>query len=227
MNNQPPDLGWTADLGELGFCITFSRSRAPREILSSYRADARRAQLLTRPEALSLYVPGMGGTLLRAGTLGTWGFCFEELGIEGSKPGVLRRLSSGTETISLCYTADGTSIVKHLNDGRLIEKFEPGSPHTAWAEGPLRLARHTQELINEMAGRVNRKEAALHVTGQYVGHYLDRSTLEGKLLTAFLLDADCEPLQITARHHAKERLGRRLAALQPQQPPRDLGNHRA
>jgi hypothetical protein len=187
--------GWTSDIGQRGFTITFSLGLAPEDVLSRYGADAGRAQHLTRPEAWTRYPPNYGGAQLRTGTLERWGFCFEEAGVEGIKTRTLSQLSAETETISFS-TSLGMSSFIYLRDGEGIEAFEPGLPNTLLGDEPFKFWADTQKIMD----RANQttpmapEHAVLQAITKHIRGLLDRTVLEGPLLTAFLSDADRAPM---------------------------------
>ncbi|MFJ5842290.1 DUF6461 domain-containing protein [Streptomyces shenzhenensis] len=103
----------------------------PEEVLARYGADAHTARPLTRQQAAQLADGGLSeGSVLRAGQLGDWSFCFEDYGVMVRMPGPLSALSCGTETLSVLRGGDGMSGFAYWQDGRCAERFEPGAAHT-------------------------------------------------------------------------------------------------
>lgn len=194
MSTDPGIWGWTRDIGQLGFTVTFSLSRSPEEMLSHYGADAGRAQHLTREQAWARYPPNYGGAQLRVGSLGRWAFCFEEAGVEGMKPRTLSGLSKDTEAISFFMAADTSNFI-FLKDGQGIEAFEPGRPETLLGEPPCKFWTESQKIM-ERATKTTPMEpnhAVLQAIAKHTRGLLDRDTLEGPLLTVLLADADRAP----------------------------------
>src|SRR5687768_635188 len=97
VSTDPGIWDWTSDIGQLGFTVTFSLGLSPEEVLSQYGADPGQAEYLSRNDAWNRFGPNRGGSQLRAGTIGRWGFCFEEAGVEGIKARTLSGLSADTE----------------------------------------------------------------------------------------------------------------------------------
>jgi Family of unknown function (DUF6461) len=197
VSTDPGIWGWTGDIGQLGFTVTFSLGRSPEDVLSHYGADPAGAQQLSRDEAWALYRPNYGGAQLRAGTVGRWGFCFEEAGVEGIKPRTLSRLSADTEAIAF-FTTTNTSHFIYLKDGEGVEAFEPGLPETVIGEKPWKFWADTQKITerasqNSLAGPMGPSHAVLQAISKHIRGLLDRATLQGPLLTAFLSDADRAP----------------------------------
>jgi len=187
VSTDPGIWGWTSDIGQLGFTVTFSLGLSPEEVLQAYGADATQARSLSRLDAWNAYPPSVGRSQLRAGTIGRWGFCFEEAGTEGIKPATLTRLSADTETISF-YTAAGTSRFIYLKDGQGVEAFEPGRPETLHGNLPRRFWDNTIKIL-ERAGHPSSmppQHAVLQAIVKHVRGLLDRSVLEGPLLTGIL-----------------------------------------
>jgi hypothetical protein len=191
--------GWTGDIGHLGYTVTFSLGLAPEDVLTQYGADASQARPLTQAEAWAdAWAQEMrdpGGTQLRAGTLGRRGFCFEVAGAEGMKTRTLSRLSAETETIAF-YTNAGTSSFLYLKDSQGIEGFEPGRPETLRGDAPHKFWDATQRIV-ERPGHATPDQpahATLQVIAKYIRGLLDRSLLEGTLLTGYLAEADRAPL---------------------------------
>ncbi|WP_405686427.1 DUF6461 domain-containing protein [Streptomyces sp. NBC_00057] len=130
---------WARDPHAVMWCVTFARGITPEDVLARYGADARTAQFLTRQQAAHLYDSSLPeGSVLRAGALGDWSFCFEDCGVMGMMPGPLSALSYGTETFSVLLGGDGMNGFAHWRDGQCTERFEPGftsasGPPRPWA----------------------------------------------------------------------------------------------
>jgi hypothetical protein len=195
VSSDPGIWSWTDDFGRLGFTVTFSLGRTPEEVLSLYGADPERAEHLSRDGAWIRYPPNVGGAQLRAGTLGRWGFCFEEAGFEGFKARTLSGLSADTETISF-FTSPDTSNFIYLKDSEGVEAFEPGRPETLRGEGPCKFWTETQRIMERTSqtAPISPTRAVLQVITKHIRGPLDRTTLVGPLLTAFLADADRAPM---------------------------------
>ncbi|MGW0825545.1 DUF6461 domain-containing protein [Streptomyces sp. NPDC002845] len=114
------------------WCVTFTRGITPEEILVRYGAAPGHARLLDREQARDIADESRArkaeGTVLRAGSLGDWSFCFEEWGVDGTLTEVLSALSRGTETFSVLLGGDGMNVFAHWQDGKCGELFEPGEP---------------------------------------------------------------------------------------------------
>nr|WSZ96586.1 hypothetical protein OH820_13760 [Streptomyces sp. NBC_00857] len=68
--------------------MTFTQGITPEEVLARYGADPRNAHVLIRQDASHLYDADLlRGSVLRAGALGDWSFCFEDIGIMGKGRG--------------------------------------------------------------------------------------------------------------------------------------------
>jgi hypothetical protein len=196
VSSDPGVWGWTGDVGRLGFTVTFSLGRTAEEVLSLYGADVSEAEELSRDGAWIRYPPNLGGAQLRAGTLGRWGFCFEEAGFEGFKARTLSGLSADTETISFFMSEEGRSSFIFLKDSEGIEAFEPDAPNTLRGDAPCKFWNDTQrilELANQTAPMLP-AHAVLRAITKHIRGPLDRATLEGHLLTAFLPDAYRAPM---------------------------------
>ncbi|MFV2104759.1 DUF6461 domain-containing protein [Micromonospora sp. LOL_024] len=116
---------WAEDPRLVMWCVTFTRAITAPDALARYGADPQVARLLDRDQANSLYAATtQEGSVLRAGSLGMWSFCFEEHGITGAMSGTCTALSEGTETLSLLHGADGMNSFAHWRDGRRVERFE-------------------------------------------------------------------------------------------------------
>ncbi|GAB2744529.1 hypothetical protein GCM10027072_45590 [Streptomyces bullii] len=76
---------WAEDPRVPGFCITFTRDRPPETVLAAYGADTRRASVLIMQETADAFPIRAGGTLLRAGMLARWGFCYEEWSLKAPR----------------------------------------------------------------------------------------------------------------------------------------------
>jgi len=195
VSSDPGIWGWTGDVGRLGFTVTFSLGRTAQEVLALYGADPGQAEPLTRDGAWIMYPPNNGGAQLRAGTLGRWGFCFEEAGFEGFKARTLSGLSADTETISFFNSAGKSSFI-YLKDSEGIEAFEPGLPETLRGDEPCKFWTATQKIMerDSQTGPILPAHAVLQAITKHIRGPLDRATLEGPLLTVFLPDADRAPM---------------------------------
>lgn len=219
--HQPsPGLGWTALHPTFTFTATLGRT--PYHVLAAYGADPGRARLLTRDEVHGKDMDSEGGTLLRAGMLAEWAFCFEDGEPEGIKDRVLCDLSTGTETLTVFHGGDGMDVFQHFADGREVESFEPGMRTTERGEAPRGFARKVDDRLE--AGRVTDSVAALEVLADHVGAVPDRTLLDGPLLTVFLPDSrrhrEPPPLPVTGPD--RSRLGRCLGPVHPSpRPPQE------
>ncbi|MBQ0825277.1 DUF6461 domain-containing protein [Streptomyces tagetis] len=188
--SSPTQWAWAADPGMGMWCASLTRGITPHDVLARYGADSRTARLLTRQQAAQL--SGTEGSVLRAGTLDAWAFCFEEYGLMGAMPGPLSALSQGTETFSVLRGGDGMNSFAYWRDGQCIERFEPGfagtrppAPHPWWDMVQQQL----DAAGTEYPGLVPvLKAVALHTDA-----VLDTDTLNGPLLTLLLDDNSRTP----------------------------------
>lgn len=188
MNSASGIWGWTDDIGRLGFTLTLSMGLAAHDVLERYGVPAAGIELLTREQSWSR-LPVGNATQLRAGTLGRWGFCFEERGTVGIRTSTLLRLSVDTETIAF-LVAEGDGSFVHIKDGEGVEAFGSGVPAALRGTAPQTFWSATQKIIQAMArsGPVTPAHAVLQAIAKHVRAALDRQTLEGPLLTGFLAD---------------------------------------
>ncbi|MTK05190.1 DUF6461 domain-containing protein [Micromonospora sp. CP22] len=178
---------WAEDPCLVMWCVTFTRAITAPDVLARYGADPRVARLLDRDEANSLYAEtAQEGSMLRAGSLGMWSFCFEEHGITSAMSGTCATLSEGTETLSVLRGADGMNGFAHWRDGRRVERFEPGMtvtkpqpPHPWWDAVEVHLATRPSPH--------SRLVPVLEVVAAHIGAALDSRTVDGPLLTAALV----------------------------------------
>ncbi|MFE7410480.1 DUF6461 domain-containing protein [Streptomyces laurentii] len=175
------------------WCVTFTYGIGPEDVLARYGADPRDARLLAERDAGPLYGSHHpDGSVLRAGALGGWSFCFEDCGIMGVLPGPLTALSWRTETLALHRSAKGMSRFAHWRDGFPSEGFEPGFPGTRgepphpWWDAVQARRDATGE---EFPGLV----PVLEAIADHTGAVLDADTLAGPLLTLRLADTLCTP----------------------------------
>ncbi|WP_236246843.1 DUF6461 domain-containing protein [Streptomyces sp. CC210A] len=202
--------------GPPGFCLTFVQDRTPREVLGAYTPRSTDASLLTLAEARQALRPPYTVSLLRAGQVGSWSFCFEDDLPEGFKPRVLQRLSTGTNVIQVIRGGDGLNTVQRLRCGRQIEFFEPVYRPTLRGDGPHILFGEARDAASRHPERLP-LYVTLAVIGQRIGGVVDLALLEGPLLTAFLADSDRESSrpQLSAPLSPKARgLGRLLGPMQ-------------
>ncbi|MFJ7417220.1 DUF6461 domain-containing protein [Streptomyces uncialis] len=123
-------MDWAASGREVMWCVTFTRGVRAGEVLARYGASPEAALPMSRKGAWRLAGDAAADSVLRAGTLADWTFCFEESGILGADPAVLRRLSQDSETCGVLLGADGMNGFAYWKDGKRIEAFEPGFPST-------------------------------------------------------------------------------------------------
>jgi Family of unknown function (DUF6461) len=194
VSTDPGIWGWTSDIGHLGFTVTFSLGLTPEDVLTRYGADKGWAQQLSRDEAWARYRKEFSSAHLRVGTLGRWGFCFEEAGVEGIHPRTLSRLSAETETLAF-FTSTGTSSFIYLKDGEGVEAFEPGLPDTVLGNEPRKFWNETQKILERASqtAPMSPTHAVLQAITKHVRGPLDRATLEGPLLTVFLSRSNRSP----------------------------------
>lgn len=184
---------WAGDPRAVMWCVTITRAITPEEVLARYGADAHTARFLTRQQATHLADGDLPeGSVLRAGQMGDWSFCFEDYGVMGCMPGPLSALSRGTETFSVLRGGDGMNGFTYWREGHCEERFEPGAagtkprpPHPWWDAVQERLDASGEEY----PGLVPVLEATAHHTGAV----LDTDTLDGPLLTLRLVDSDRTP----------------------------------
>ncbi|WP_373431578.1 DUF6461 domain-containing protein [Streptomyces sp. B3I7] len=62
--------------------------------------------------------------------MGTWSFCYESPGVNGTMPWTLAALSQNTEVLSYHHGAKGLNIVERWIDGQPVEQFEPSNERT-------------------------------------------------------------------------------------------------
>nr|WSZ18857.1 DUF6461 domain-containing protein [Streptomyces canus] len=201
------DLGtgpwqWAVESRCPTFCLTFTRGTTPEAVLRAYRVDPDLAALRTQAESGGLLPRGGGGSLLRVGTAAAdWMFCYESLEPEGIKPSVMARLSqgTGTETVRVFKGADGLRTLEHYRDGRRADSVELSAALTVRGDGPHLFSLALRQRLEEHPEFAGRGPSVLLVgldtVGRYVGGVIDQQTLQGPLLTAFLPDADREPLR--------------------------------
>ncbi|MFF8696768.1 DUF6461 domain-containing protein [Streptomyces sp. NPDC015144] len=186
MEDSPPTpWAWVTDPSTVMWCVTFTRCITPHDVLARYGADSRTAQILTRQQAVQL--SGAEGSVLRAGALNNWSFCFEEYGVMGAMSGPLSALSQGTETFSVLRGGDGMNGFACWRDGQCTERFEPGytytrppAPHPWW------------NAVQEQLDAAGTEHSGLVPVLKAVAHHteaaLDTDTLNGPLLSLFLDD---------------------------------------
>ncbi|WP_432941573.1 DUF6461 domain-containing protein [Marinactinospora thermotolerans] len=173
------------------WCVTFTRGVTPAEVLRGYGADPGTAQMLSFEEAQGLYPPG-DGSVLRAGALDGWAFCYEDIGVMGAMPGPLSVLSWGTETLSVLRGGDGMNGFSWWYDGQQVESFEPGFVHTR-PRSPSTFWDAVQARIDAAGDHHVGLRPTLEVVAGYIGAVLDTATLRGRLLTVRLDEADRAP----------------------------------
>ncbi|MEU9576407.1 DUF6461 domain-containing protein [Streptomyces chilikensis] len=211
---------WAGNQHAVMWCVTFTHGITPEEVLARYGADTRAARLLTGQQAGHLNDSNLPqGSVLRAGSLGVWSFCFEDHGVMGAMSGPLSALSQGTETFSVLRGGDGMNGFAHWRDGRCTEQFEPGftytrpdPPHPWWDAVQERLDASNEEY----PGLAPVLEAVAHHTGAV----LDTGTLRGPLLTLRLEDSSRTPdPQPRPRPRTSQPPGRLLGRLLPPGTP--------
>ncbi|MET8115427.1 DUF6461 domain-containing protein [Streptomyces prasinus] len=162
------------------------RGRSPVDLLRVYDADPAGARRMTRQESDAAFGLPDEGTVLRVGRAGVWSFCFENWLPVGFDPGLLERLSAGTDTVHYFRNPKGGRYVTHLRDGRSLERFELGMPPAPSDEVPLGLHRAFHQRTDGMKQDPDpafRHHALCEVLSELVGVRLDSPLLNGPLLT--------------------------------------------
>ncbi|MGC5566180.1 DUF6461 domain-containing protein [Streptomyces sp. FR-108] len=121
------------------FCLTYTEEVSALDLLRRLEVEPSASSMLGRTEAESLIDFESEGSLLRAGGLDNWSFCFETWGTLGAGEYGLSRMSRGTQTLSYTNGGNGLDLVQRWVDGRPVEVFEvlvAGSLR-AQAETPL------------------------------------------------------------------------------------------
>lgn len=208
---------WATDPRHALWCVTFTRNVTPADVLRRYGADPGSAQLRAHADTREFYERIMGaGTVLRAGTLGAWSFCYEDAGAAGSRPGLLSRLSQGTETLSLLKGGDGMNLLAVWRDGQREEVFEPG----AFGRRPQKDHKLWDLVQHSITGQP-RIVAALQAIACYTGVLLDDAKIAGPLLTVCLADANRipdptpQPARPSLPKDSNRSLGRSLGSFRP------------
>ncbi|MFE7707280.1 DUF6461 domain-containing protein [Streptomyces sp. NPDC057486] len=161
------------------------RDRSLVDLLRFYDADPAGARTVMRKESDAAFGLPDEGTVLRVGRAGAWSFCFENWLPVGFDPGLLERLSAGTDTIHYFRNPKGGRFVNHLRDGRDLERFELGMPPAPSEEAPLGLHRAIEQRAGEMEKGLDYPEhrALWEVLSELVGVRLDNALVNGPLLT--------------------------------------------
>ncbi|WP_412180868.1 DUF6461 domain-containing protein [Streptomyces californicus] len=184
---------WAKDPHAAMWCVTFTRGITPEDVLARYGADTPTAQVLTRQQAAQLNDSSLlEGSVLRAGALGSWSFCFEDYGVMGIMPGPLSALSHRTETFSVLLGGDGMNGFAHWRDGQCTERFEPGFTHTK-PNPPHPWWDAVQERLDASSEEYPGLVPVLGAVAHYTGAELDADTLNGPLLTLRLEDSSRTP----------------------------------
>ncbi|MFJ7416343.1 DUF6461 domain-containing protein [Streptomyces sp. NPDC098077] len=215
---------WAVDPRDVMWCLTLTRNITPDEALDRYGAERRSAQLLTRRQATQLdYTTHAIGSVLRAGALAGWSFCFEDNGVMGRMPGPLSALSQDTETFSILRGADGMNGFAYWRDGQCAERFEPGFAHTA-PPPPHPWWDAVQQRLGLSDGGTPVLIPVLEAVAHHTGAAFDTDTLDGPLLTVLLEEhrrtPDPAPGLDIARPPAE---GRMLRPALPANPPWPTG----
>ncbi|MGD9486046.1 DUF6461 domain-containing protein [Streptomyces sp. TRM70308] len=192
------------------WCVTFTHGITPEDVLARYGADTSAAQFFTRQHADQLHHGSLPeGSVLRAGALGDWSFCFEDNGVMGAMPGPLAALSQGTETLSVLQGGDGMNTFAQWRDGQCTEQFEPGFAHTRPAP-PHPWWDTVHERLDASKEEHPGLAPVLEAVADHISAVLDLHILNGPLLTLLLEDSN-------------RAFGPRRAGAAPQPPGRILG----
>ncbi|MGW0137528.1 DUF6461 domain-containing protein [Streptomyces calvus] len=184
---------WAEDPRAVTWCVTITRGITPEEVVARYGADARTAQLLTRQQAARLAGGDLPeGSVLRAGQMGDWSFCFEDYGVMGCMSGPLSALSLDTETFSVLRGGDGMNGFAYWRDGQCAERFEPGAADTK-PRPPRPWWDAVQERLDASGEEYPGLVPVLEATTRHTRAVLDTDTLDGPLLTLRLEDSDRIP----------------------------------
>ncbi|MEW1654732.1 DUF6461 domain-containing protein [Streptomyces sp. NPDC093707] len=176
-------LGWTyEDL----VCFNLTRGRTPDDVLRVYKADPSQARTMTREQADEEFdSPPSIGSVLRVGLAGSWSFCLEMAWEPvGFGPGLLKRLSAGTDAIHYFRSPNGGVFVNHLRDRELVESFELGVPESLPEEAaPLSLAEDFRRRVSARPYGDDGFDEIWAVLSDLTGVSLDDDIIRGPLLT--------------------------------------------
>ncbi|GAA0470983.1 hypothetical protein Ade02nite_34270 [Paractinoplanes deccanensis] len=196
--------GWDS---ELGYTITFAAGTTPRAALTAYGAGPAGLLTLTWDQTVQRNPENS----VRAGIVGDWAFCFEYVGYRATQPGLLARLSAGTEVFSV-FHGSGKCFVHAYRDRRRWASFEPGAPRSARGPQARQFAEHTHHLMRSR--HLCARHAALEMVAEHLGARVTRRVLAGPLLTAYL-PADSHPASPPSMsgHASRRGLGRPIGTL--------------
>jgi hypothetical protein len=125
---------WLEDEGLDGaFCLTFARGIDEAESLRRFGVDP---ATLCRLDNAAEAAERSFEQIIVAGHLDGWVFVLEENGFEGSRAGVLRAVSAGTEVVSVCTNVHDSADFHHAVDGAVRTGFDPYRPARRWGTEP-------------------------------------------------------------------------------------------
>jgi hypothetical protein len=153
------DRGWgwlSEDRRPLCGCLIFARDVTPEHVIQGFGLDSSSARMVDE-DHLGSELPfpvhgqdsGVAGPYVRAGRAGRWAFAIDQamlslsLAVKGRN--IAKRLSAGTETVVVSWTAKPTEDIEYWADGVLMTSFEP---YMAWyrtGDEPDRFLREMQE----------------------------------------------------------------------------------
>ncbi|MEV0904979.1 DUF6461 domain-containing protein [Streptomyces hokutonensis] len=135
-------------LGIEAFCLFYVHDMTQNDLLRNLGAQSRSVTQLDLWDSENLVGPdSQSGSLVRAGSVAHWAFCFETYGNLGADPGMLTPLSQGTEILSFNYA--GTTVIQRWKNGQCVELFEPMTPATLHTYGDKPLWDSTQRYLLE------------------------------------------------------------------------------
>jgi hypothetical protein len=169
------------------FSLTFARDVTPAHLLESHGADLESVREFSEDESASARLHDSNLSILRAGTSTStrWAFCFEILGSIGMAPNVLKKLSAGTESVTLSYGGDGIVTLTRCFDGVICESFEVKGRAQPYGTGPFVIHTALDE-FNLDQPKYSPKLLALKFLTHHYGFKIDEATIQGELPTALL-----------------------------------------
>ena len=135
---ESPDWEWWVRGEILSQGLTFVRGISEREMLMGFEMDPDAARPMTPTEAW--HDPTLanadfddGPYWVRVAKVGEWALAIEWSRIMSYLDNIVRRLSAGTESISISATANGTGNLSYFVDDVWTSGFEIGQPYDSTA----------------------------------------------------------------------------------------------
>ena len=181
-------------LEESGFCLTVVEPVTAAveviDVAARMGREVRASEAGERPTPYDEGGPGYGGTFLAALVEGRV-MLFEDEGLQGSRPEVLRWLSDRARAWSLFWNVERDCSLSYAVYGHVLTALEPSDPSRRWGKDPAALDEELQVLVAATEADDDWRPAAMAAVERCGGARFDQAWLDRA--TTFVIDREHPP----------------------------------